>query len=233
MSKKVAIVTGAGRGIGAGIARVLSDQNYSLVLMSPSQSAAQLAHTLGGVGLEGSVTEPADLEKLVQTTLSKFGRIDAVVNNAKAPAVGELLELPDQDWHESHDLSLLSVVRLCRLVTPVMQRQRAGAIVNISSYLSVQPNLEYPMSSVYRAALASFTKLYADRYGPEGIRMNNVSPGFMDNWDFAEEIKERIPLRRFGTMEETGRVVAFLLSDAAGYITGQSVRLDGGLTRSV
>jgi len=231
--KKIAIVTGAGRGIGAGVARALSQQDYGLVLMSPSDSAERLAQEIGALGLRGSVTEPKDLERLIDVTVSKYGRIDAVVNNAKAPAVGELLELPDRDWHESHDLSLLSVVRLCRLVTPIMQRQRAGAIVNISSYLSVQPNLEYPMSSVYRAALASFTKLYADRYGPDGIRMNNVSPGFMDNWDFAEEIKERIPLRRFGTMEETGRVVAFLLSEAAGYITGQSIRLDGGLTRSV
>lgn len=233
MSEKIAIVTGAGRGIGASVARTLSSRGYRLALMAPSQSAMELATTLGALGIQGSVTEPADLENLVQATLSKFGRIDAVVNNAKAPAVGELLELTDKDWYESLDLSLLSAVRLCRLVTPIMQRQRSGSIVNISSYLAVQPDLEYPMSSVYRAALASFTKLYSDRYGPEGIRMNNVLPGFMENWDFAEEIKGRIPLRRFGTLEETGRVVSFLLSDAAGYITGQNIRLDGGLARSV
>jgi NAD(P)-dependent dehydrogenase (short-subunit alcohol dehydrogenase family) len=233
VSEKIAIVTGAGRGIGASVARTLSGQGYRLALMAPSQSAIELATTHGDLGIQGSVTEPADLENLVQTTLAKFGRIDAVVNNAKAPAVGELLELTDKDWYESLDLSLLSVVRLSRLVTPIMQRQRSGSIVNISSYLAVQPDLEYPMSSVYRAALASFTKLYSDRYGPEGIRMNNVLPGFMENWDFAEEIKSRIPLRRFGTLEEIGRVVSFLLSDAAGYITGQNIRLDGGLARSV
>ena len=232
MANRTAIITGAGRGIGAAIARALHAEGYALALMSPSGAAAGLALELGGVGITGSVTEPEDLARLVDTTMKAYGRIDALVNNAGAPAAGDLLEISDNVWKESHDLSLLSVVRLCRLVTPVMAAQRQGAIVNISSYLSHQPDLEYPMSSVYRAALASFTKMYADRYGPEGIRMNSIGPGFMENWNFPKETAQRIPLRRFGTMDEIGKLAAFLLSDAAGYLTGLNLPIDGGLTRA-
>jgi NAD(P)-dependent dehydrogenase (short-subunit alcohol dehydrogenase family) len=231
--KPVAIVTGAGRGIGAAIACALHRDGFALTLMSPSGAAEKLAKELGGTGLTGSVTEPTDLARLVDETMKVHGRIDALVNNAGAPSTGELLEISDEVWKESHELSFLSVVRLCRLVTPVMVKQRHGAIVNISSYLSHQPDLEYPLSSVYRAALASFTKLYANRYGPDGIRMNSIGPGFMENWDFPKGTTERIPLRRFGTMEEIGALAAFLLSDAAGYLTGLNLPIDGGLTRAL
>ncbi len=230
---QVAIITAAGGGIGASIGRALAAAGYRLTLFSNGRGALELAEELGGLGLRGSVTEPDDLQRVVQETMSAYGRIDALVNNTGHPPKGELLEISDADWHLGLDLLLLNVVRMARLVTPIMLAQGGGAIVNISTFSAFEPRASFPVSSSLRAALAGFTKLYADRYAQDRIRMNNVLPGFVDHYPESAEILEQIPAARYATGEEIARTVLFLISAGAGYITGQNIRVDGGLTRSI
>lgn len=201
--------------------------------MSPSGSSVDLAAELGGFGLAGSVTAPADLEALVEGTLDSYGRIDAVVNHTGHPPKGPLLDIPDEDWHVGLDLVLLNVVRMARLVTPTMIEQRHGAIVNISTFAVFEPSPVFPVSAALRAALAGFCKLYADEYAGHGIRMNNLLPGYIDSLPETPERREAIPMGRYGTVDEIAKTVAFLVSDESSYITGQNLRVDGGLTRSV
>ncbi len=233
MSEKVAIVTAAGKGIGAAVARALAEADYQVSLMSNSGGAVALAEELGGVGMTGSVTNPGDLKKLVDTTMEKFRRVDAVVNNTGHPPKGDILAISDDDWHLGLDLLILNVVRMARLVTPIFEQQGSGAIVNISTFSAFEPDPAFPVSSSLRSGLAGFTKLYADRYAKSGIRMNNVLPGFMDNYPESAEIVDKIPMKRYAKIEEVAKTVRFLLSEDAGYITGQNIRADGGLTRSI
>lgn len=231
--KKIAIITAAGRGMGAAIARELAANDYHVALMSNGGGAEVLARELAGFGITGSVTEVRDLETLVNQTLSTYGRIDAVVNNTGHPPKGPLLEISDEDWHLGLDLVMLGVVRMARLVTPTMQEQGGGAIVNISTFAAFEPDAGFPVSSSLRAALASFTKLYADRYAPDGIRMNNILPGFVDSYPESEELVSRIPMGRYASVTEIAKTTRFLISAEAGYMTGQNIRVDGGITRSV
>ena len=243
----VAVVTAAGQGIGAACARALAERGYRLALMSRSGASVTLAEELGGVGMNGSVTEVADLEALVSLALDEFGKIDAVVNNTgkdnqSTHASGSgydpdldrsLVEIDDDAWHFGFDLYLMNVIRMARVVTPVLQKSGRGSIVNISTFAQREPRLMFPVSSTIRGALGAYTKLYADRYAREGIRMNNVLPGFMDNWPMTEDVRRTIPLGRAVSMRELGATVAFLLSDEAASITGQNIMIDGGVNRSV
>lgn len=231
--EKAAIVTAAGQGMGAACARELAARGYRVALMSLSERAVLLAEELGGVGLRGSVTETADLQRLVDAAMAKYGRVDAVVNNTGHAPKGDLLAITDDDWRAGLDLLLLNVVRMARLVTPIMQQQGGGALVNISTFAAFEPSARFPVSATLRAALGSFTKLYADRYAADGIRMNNVLPGFIESYEIDDETRRQIPMGRSGTVQEVATAVAFLLSSQAGYITGQNIRVDGGITRSV
>ncbi len=231
--KKTAIITAAGRGMGAAVARDLAVAGWQVALLSNSGGAISLAAELDGLGLTGSVTRPADLAALVEQTLARFGRIDAVVNNTGHAPKGPLLDISDEAWHTGLDLLLLNVVRMARLVTPHMQKQGGGAFVNISTFAAYEPDPAFPVSCSLRAALGSFAKLYADRYAADGIRMNNLLPGFIDSYPESEANRGRIPMGRYGTVAEIAAAVRFLVSDEAGYISGQNLRIDGGLTRSV
>jgi NAD(P)-dependent dehydrogenase (short-subunit alcohol dehydrogenase family) len=230
---RTAIVTAAGRGIGGATARRLAAAGYDLVLLSTGGGASELAEELGGIGLTGSVTETGDLERVVAAALDRYGRIDAVVNNTGHAPKGPLLELTDQDWHHGLDLLLLNVIRMARLVTPVMQAQGSGAIVNISTFSAFEPKTAFPVSSTLRAGLASFVKLYADEHAGSGIRMNNVLPGFVDSYPVSDDNLRDIPMRRYGSVDEVAGAVVFLVSEEGSYITGQNLRVDGGLTRSI
>ncbi len=231
--EKVALVTAAGKGMGAAIARELAATGYRVALMSPSGSAVELAAELGGFGFKGSVTNDADIERFVQETMAKYGRIDAVVNNTGHPPKGDLLSLDDASWHTGLDMIVLNVARVMRRVTPIMQAQGGGAIVNISSFAADAPEQAMPVSSALRAALSAWTRLYAERYASDKIRMNAVLPGFIDSWPETPEIVARIPAARFGKTQEIAKTVAFLLSDGAGYITGQNIRVDGAIVRAL
>lgn len=233
MSNKVAIITAAGKGMGAACARELSHQGYSVALMSRSQDALELANELGGLGVQGSVTEKDDLRKLVNATLGRFNRIDAVINNTGHPAKGNLLELSEEDWHHGLNLVVLNVAKMAQLTTPIMQKQGGGAFVNISTFAAYEPSPSFPISSVLRAALGSYAKLYADKYAKDNIRMNNLLPGFIDSYPVSDKIRDSIPMKREGSVEEIAKTVAFLVSEGAAYITGQNIRVDGGITRSV
>ena len=230
---RVAIITASGKGMGAAIAGELVAGSYQLVLMSVSGGAEKLASELNVVGLTGSVTDPDDLKRLVDTTMERYGRIDAVVNNTGHPPSGPLLELTDDEWRLGLDLVLLNVIRMSRLVTPIMQAQGGGAIVNISTFAAFEPSATFPISASLRAALGSFTKLYADTYAQDGIRMNNILPGFVDSYPVSDDVVKQIPMGRYGSVQEIATTARFLLSDEAGYITGQNIRVDGGITRGV
>ena len=252
----VAIVTGASRGIGEGIARELSRKGYRLSLMSRSTGCMTLADELNAFALQGSVTEQAYIDALVDQTMERYGRIDAVVNNSgqhvevlqnyveSLPHASDtlihyahdyspdILSLPDQAWHDDLDLLVLNCIRMARAVTPIMARQGSGSIVNISGMEGAQPRLLYPLGPI-RLALHGWTKQYSDRYGRDGIRMNCILPGVINNAEPGNSsVTNAIPLGRLGTLEEVAKSVAFLLGEDSTYITGQMLLVDGGLNRA-
>ncbi|MEO1295417.1 MAG: SDR family oxidoreductase [Cyanobacteria bacterium J06636_16] len=229
MAKKVAIVTAASRGIGAGCARELAAQGYAVSLLARSKGVLALAEELGGIAARGSLSSFHDLEALVQTTLAKFGRIDAVVNSFGDPPRPDLLEIADELWLENFEMLFLSVVRIAKLVTEPMQQQGGGAIVNISACDSQEPDLGTPFSGTLRAAMEGFTKLYAKRYRADHIRMNCVAPYFvadsmeeLEGWNVPPDLMWGRPT----TYTELAKTVAFLLSDDAKFITGTTLKVD-------
>ncbi|MDT3712755.1 SDR family oxidoreductase [Pseudomonas soli] len=232
-SQKVAIITAGGSGMGAEAARRLAADGFRVAILSSSGKGEALAAELGGIGVTGSNQSAEDLQRLVDTVMQQWGRIDVLVNSAGHGPRAPVLELSDEDWHRGMEVYFLNVVRPTRLVTPIMQRQKGGTIINISTFATFEPDPAFPTSGVFRAGLAAFTKLFADRYAAENIRMNNVLPGFIDSLPEKEEFRSRIPMERYGKAEEIAATVSFLASEGAGYITGQNLRVDGGITRSV
>jgi NAD(P)-dependent dehydrogenase (short-subunit alcohol dehydrogenase family) len=231
--EKVAIITAGGSGMGAGAARKLAADGFKVAILSSSGKGEALAAELGGIGVTGSNQSNDDLRRLVDLTMERFGRIDALVNSAGHGPRAPLLDLSDEDWHRGMEVYFLNVVRPTRLVTPIMQAQKSGAIVNISTFAAFEPDPVFPTSGVFRAGLAAYAKLFSDRYAPDNIRMNNVLPGFIDSLPEKSEFKERIPMGRYGTVDEVSELIALLASDRAAYLTGQNIRIDGGITRSV
>ncbi len=232
-TNKVALLTAAGSGMGAACARRLAADGYQVAILSSSGKGERLAQDLGGLGVTGSNQSPEDLARLVDGALARWGRIDVLVNSAGHGPKGPLLDISDADWQRGMDTYLLNVIRPARLVVPAMQRQGGGAIVNISSAWAFEPSELFPTSAVFRAGLAAFTKLFADRYAAEGIRMNNVLPGWIDSLPAQEARRQSVPMQRYGTADEIAATVAFLASAGAAYITGQNLRVDGGLMRSI
>ncbi len=231
--ERVAVVTAGGSGMGAAAARKLAADGFQVAILSSSGKGEALANELGGVGVTGSNQSDEDLKRLIDETMARWGRIDALVNSAGHGPKGPLLELTDDDWHRGMEVYFLNAVRPARLVTPIMQAQRGGAIVNISTFAAFEPEAAFPTSGVFRSGLAAFCKLFSDRYAADNIRMNNVQPGVVSSLPEKEELRARVPVGRYGTVDEIAELIAFLASERSSYITGQNIRIDGGITRSV
>ncbi len=231
--EKVALITAGGSGMGADAARRLAADGFQVAILSSSGKGEALAQELGGLGVTGSNRSNDDLARLVDAAMERWGRVDVLVNSAGHGPRGPVLDLTDEDWHMGLDVYLMNVIRPTRLVTPIMVGQKGGTIINISSFAAFEPDPLFPTSAVFRAGLASYTKLFSDKYAADNVRMNNVLPGFIDSLPETEERRQRIPMQRYGKSEEVAATVAFLASPGGGYITGQNIRVDGGITRSV
>lgn len=231
--EKVAVIIAGGSGMGAAAAEKLASEGFKVAILSSSGKGEALAHRLGGLGITGSNQSVDDLTKLVETTIARWGRIDVLVNSAGHGPRAPILELSDDDWQRGMETYFLNVVRAARLVTPFMQKQGGGSIINISSAWTFEPTDMFPTSAVFRAGLASFAKIFADTYAVDNIRMNNVLPGWIDSLPKTDERRDSVPLQRYGTSEEVAATIAFLASPGAAYITAQNIRVDGGVTRSI
>ncbi|WP_418317217.1 SDR family oxidoreductase [Piscinibacter sakaiensis] len=234
MENKVAVIVGGGSGMGAAAARRFALDGFKVAVMSSSGKGEALGIELGGIGVTGSNQSNDDLRRLVDVVVERWGRIDVLVNGAGHGPKAPVLELSDEQWHAGLEVYLLNVIRAARLVTPLMVGQETGgAIINISSAWAIEPSPLFPTSAVFRSGLAAFTKLYADQYAPKRVRMNNVLPGWIDSLPEKDERRDAVPMQRYGRSDEVAATIAFLASDQAAYITGQNIRVDGGLMRSL
>jgi NAD(P)-dependent dehydrogenase (short-subunit alcohol dehydrogenase family) len=233
MTSKTALIIGGGSGMGAAAARKLSAEGFDVAILSSSGKGEALAKELGGLGFTGSNLNVDDLKRFVDLAMEKYGRIDALVNSAGHGPRAPLLEITDEQWHAGLDVYFMNVVRATRLVAPVMIAQKSGSIVNISTAWVTEPAAMFPTSAVARAGLAAYTKLFAESHAAHNVRMNNVLPGWIDSLPQTEERRDSVPMGRYGTSEEIAATIAFLVSDGAAYITGQNLRVDGGLMRGI
>ncbi|MGJ4856550.1 SDR family oxidoreductase [Labrys sp. La1] len=232
-AEKVAIVTAGGSGMGAAAARRLAKDGYKVAILSSSGKGEAIAQELGGLGVTGSNQSNEDLQRLTDLTLERWGRVDVLVNSAGHGPRAPLLEITDEQWHTGFDVYLMNVIRATRLMAPAMIRQKNGTIINISTAWAFEPTAMFPTSAVFRAGLAAYTKLFANQHAADNVRMNNVLPGWIDSLPATEERRDSVPMGRYGTSEEIAATIAFLASEGAGYITGQNIRVDGGLMRSL
>ena len=204
--QRVAVIVAGGSGMGAAAARKLHEAGFAIGILSSSGKGEALAHALGGVGVTGSNQNVADLQKLVDAVVQRWGRIDVLVNGAGHGPKGKLLEISDADWIKGLEVYFLNVVRATRLVAPLMQKQGGGAIINISTAWAFEPSALFPTSAMARSGLAAFTKIFCDEYGAHNIRMNNVLPGWIDSLPGTDERRDSVPLKRYGSSEEVAYI---------------------------
>lgn len=241
MADRIALVTGGGSGIGADICRAAHAAGYRVAVMDANAQAAQaMAAELGNaIALPCDVTD----EHAVDAALARLGAVpDLLVNNAGIVKFGHLVDMSVQDFRRVLDVDLMGVYILCRAVGRLMRERGSGNIVNISSINAITPSLGTNAYAAAKAGLVNLTKLLAIELGPHGVRVNSVSPGFVDGGMstpvFANprtrEIRTKaVPLRRLGATTDIAQAVLFLASDAAPYITGQDLGVDGGLVHSL
>ena len=205
MAEKTCLVIGGGRGMGAATAKEMQKRGYKLSLMSPSDSCEQLAEELNGIALRGKAEVPENLKSIIDFTMDKYGRIDSVLVHVGGPPKGDLLGIEDEDWDKANQMIIKPVIRIAKLVTPIMLEQGGGSIVNITTFSAFEPSLTFPTSSVYRAGVSSFIKLFSDRYGADNVRMNCLLPGFTDSLNLPGEFAKLSSLKRLARAERTGK----------------------------
>jgi len=232
-AERVALIVGAGSGMGAAAARRLAADGFRVGLLSASGRGQALAETLKGFCVEGSNQNDHDIRSLADEAVRRWGRIDALVNSAGHGPRAPILDLSDDQWRTGMEVYLLNVVRAVRIVAPQMQARRSGSIVNISTAWAFEPSPLFPTSAVFRAGLAAYTKLTAQALAPEGVRINNVLPGWIDSLPQTDERRDSVPMKRYGQADEIAATIAFLVSDGAAYITGQNIKVDGGLMKGI
>ncbi|RUW46143.1 SDR family oxidoreductase [bacterium M00.F.Ca.ET.141.01.1.1] len=232
-SEKTAVIVAGGSGMGAAAAKRLAADGFKVAILSSSGKGEALAKELGGIGVTGSNQSNDDLQRLADLTLERYGRIDVLVNSGGHGPRAPILEITDEQWHTGMDVYLMNVIRPVRIVAPQMIKQKGGAIINISTAWVAEPNAMFPTSAVFRAGLAAYTKIFSNTYASDNVRMNNVLPGWIDSLPATEERRDNVPMQRYGTSEEIAATIAFLASEGAGYITGQSIRVDGGVIRAL
>jgi len=257
LTGKVALVPAASSGLGRAVAVALAREGAKVVVSSRNQAAVdEVAETIRAAGGEAlavaaDVTKPADLERLVQAAIDRYGGIDVLITNAGGPPAGTFDKFNDADWQAAFELTLMSAVRLIRLALPSMRARGGGVIIAMTSSSIKQPIPNLLLSNVMRAGVAGLAKTLADELAPDGIRVNTIVPGRIatprvaqldqvnaerQGIDVAEvERREtsRIPMGRYGTPEEFADAVAFLASERASYITGATLQVDGGMIRSL
>jgi 3-oxoacyl-[acyl-carrier protein] reductase len=251
---KVAMVAGASRGLGYAVAKALADEGARVSIASRDDAAVrQAAQRIGGdvLAVPLDVRSADGIREWAAAIEKKFGGIDLLFTNSGGPPTGSTLSFDDRAWQDSVDLLLFSTLRMIRAAVPSMQRRGGGAILVSTSSSVKEPVVNLALSTVLRSAVSALAKTLALELAAEHIRVNQIIPGRIDtdrvkqlddinatkHGITAEEAKRRaisaIPMGRYGEIEEFGRVGAFLLSDAAAYVTGATVQVDGGLIRSV
>ncbi len=242
LKDKVAIVTGASRGIGEAIARKFCQEGASVMLCSRSaESVAAITESLSAeIGnaksTQADIATKADVEALVDLTLEEFGRVDILVNNAGITRDALFMRMKDDDWEAVLNTNLTGTAYCMRAVIRSMMRQRSGRIINISSVVGVAGNAGQANYAASKAGIIGLTKSVAKEAGSRGITVNAITPGFITT-DMTEKISEAdrqkmlemIPTGSFGTPEDVAETALFLASDAARYITGQAIQVDGGM----
>jgi len=242
LDKRVAIVTGGARGIGLAIVDRLARAGAKVVLCDVNEALADEAARAicdgGGEAMAvlADVTDVESLKNMVATTMDRYGRIDILVNNAGITSDGLLLRMSDEKWRRVLDIDLTGVFNCTKLVARTMLKQRYGRIVTIGSVVGLTGNVGQANYCAAKAGVIGFTKAVAHELGNRGVTANVVAPGFIDtemtrqlNEEQTARILNGVALARLGTPADVAGCVLFLASDAAGYITGQVVRVDGGL----
>ena len=242
LKDRTAIVCGASSGMGLAIAEALADEGAHVAMFARRRDVLEReAERIGALAVRGDLTNPRDLDRLVERTLEAFGGIDVLVNNGGGPPRTRAVDLDDEAVEAAVELLLLSAIRLTNRCRPHLEQSGHGRVINIESSSVREPVDNLVLSNAVRPGVIGWAKTLARELGPAGVTVNSIAPGRIDTERIAEVYPDGpteddlavIPLRRLGTPREVADVVCFLASDRAAYVTGAVVSVDGGLTRSL